>query len=80
LGKYDEGLKAIERALPKCKEGPRRLRLLDTRASLFDKLGNKAARVKTLEEAVAYAKKLPKAQVSEKRIAALEASLAKAKE
>lgn len=80
LGKFDEGLKAIERALPKCKEGPRRLRLLDTKASLFDKLGNKAARVKTLEEAVAYAKKLPKAQVSEKRIASLEASLAKAKE
>lgn len=80
LGKYDDAQKAIERALSKCKEGPRRLRLLDTKASLFDKQGNKAARVKTLEEAVAYAKKLPKAQVSEKRIASLEASLAKAKE
>lgn len=76
LGKFDEGLQAIERALGKCKEGPRKLRLFDTKASLQDKKGDAAGRRKTLEEAVKYAKKLPKSQVSEKRIAALEAQLA----
>lgn len=76
LGKFDEGFKAIERALGKCKEGPRKLRLFDTKASLQDKKGDAAGRKKTLEEAVKYAKKLPKSQVSEKRIAALEAQLA----
>jgi thiol-disulfide isomerase/thioredoxin len=76
LGKFDEGLQASERALSKCKEGPRKLRLYETRASLQDKKGDAAGRKKTLEEAVRYAKKLPKTQVSEKRIAALEAQLA----
>ncbi len=75
LGKFDEGLKAIERALSKCKEGPRKLRLFDTKASLQDKKGDAVGKRKTLEEAVKYAKKLPKSQVSEKRIAALEAQL-----
>ncbi|MDP2270692.1 MAG: thioredoxin family protein [Archangium sp.] len=75
LGKFDEGLKAIERALSKCKEGPRKLRLFDTKASLQDKKGDAAGKRKTIEEAVKYAKKLPKTQVSEKRIAALEAQL-----
>lgn len=77
LGKLDEGLAAIERALSKCKEGPRKLRLYDTKASLQDKKGDAAGRKKTLEEAVKYAKKLPKTQVSEKRIAAIEAQLTK---
>lgn len=77
LGKLDEGLAAIERALSKCKEGPRKLRLYDTKASLQDKKGDAAGKKKTLEEAVKYAKKLPKTQVSEKRIAALEAQLTK---
>lgn len=77
LGQYDDGLKAIDRALSKCKEGPRRLRLFDTRASLLDKKGDAAGRKKTLEEALKYAKKLPKSQVSAKRLEALEAQLAK---
>jgi tetratricopeptide (TPR) repeat protein len=75
LGKLDEGLTAIDRALNKCKEGPRKLRLYDTRASIQDKKGDAAGKKKTIEEAVKYAKKLPKSQVSEKRIAALEAQL-----
>ena len=76
LGKFDEGLQAIERALSRCKEGPRKLRLFETKASLQDKKGDPAGKKKTLEEAVKYAKKLPRSQVSEKRIAALEAQLA----
>jgi hypothetical protein len=61
LGKLDEGLAAIDRALARCK----------------DKKGDAAGKKKTIEEAVKYAKKLPKTQVSEKRIAALEAQLTK---
>jgi thiol-disulfide isomerase/thioredoxin len=75
LGQLDEGLKAIERALGKCKEGPRKIRLFETKASLLEKKGDAAGRKMTLEEAVKYAKKLPKSQVSEKRIAALESAL-----
>lgn len=77
LGRYDEGLSAIDRALLKCKEGPRKLRLYETKASLYEKKGDAAGRKKALAEAVAWAKKLPKAQVSAKRLAALEAQLAK---
>lgn len=77
LGKYDDALAAAERALGKCKEGPRKLRIFDTKASILAKKGDAAAQKKTLEEAVKYAKKLPKAQVSEKRIAALEEQLRK---
>lgn len=76
-GKLDEALAAIERALKSCKEGPRKLRLFDTKASIQDKKGDAAGKKKTIEEAVKYAKKLPKTQVSEKRIAALEAQLTK---
>jgi thiol-disulfide isomerase/thioredoxin len=77
LGQYDDALKSIERALGKCKEGPRKLRLFETRASILEKKGDAAGRKKTLEEALAYAKKLPKGQANPKRIAALEAQLAK---
>ena len=77
MGKLDDSLTAIDRALGKCKEGPRKLRLYDTKASIQDKKGDAAGKKKTIEEAVKYAKKLPKTQVSEKRIAALEAQLTK---
>lgn len=80
LGRYPEGLAAIERALAKCTEGPRKLRLFETRASLQEKRGDLAGRRRTLAEAVAWAKKLPRAQVSAQRLAALEAQLAAAKE
>jgi thiol-disulfide isomerase/thioredoxin len=76
-GKLDDALAAIGRALDKCKEGPRKLRLFETKAALLEKKGDAAARKKTLEEAVKYAKKLPKAQVSARRIEALEAQLTK---
>ena len=77
MGKLDDSLTAIDRALGKCKDGPRKLRLYDTKASNQDKKGDAAGKKKTIEEAVKYAKKLPKTQVSEKRIAALEAQLTK---
>ena len=79
LGEYDTGLADIERALSKCQEGPRKLRLFDIKASLEGKKGDTAARKKTLEAALAWAKKLPRSQVSEKRIAQLQAQVDAAK-
>lgn len=72
LGKLDEALAAADRALAKCKEGPRKLRLYETKASVLEKKGDAAARKKTLEAALAYAKALPKGQRSEARVAQLE--------
>ncbi len=75
LGQLDDALAAAERALLKCKEGPRKLRLFETKASIQEKKGDAKGRIKTLETALRYAKKLPKSQVSPRRIAALEAQL-----
>lgn len=75
LAKYDDASAAIERALKKCKEGPRKLRLFETKASIQKKRGDEAGATKTLQEALAYAKKLPKSQLSEKRLAALQAQV-----
>lgn len=75
LGRLDDALAAADRALSKCKEGPRKLRLYDTKASILEKKGDQAGRKKVLGEALAYAKALPKAQRPEGRIAALEAAL-----
>ncbi|MCC6335859.1 MAG: thioredoxin family protein [Myxococcales bacterium] len=72
LGQYDAALAAADRALKKCAEGPRKLRVYETKATILSKKGDRAAQKQTLTEAVAYAKKLPKAQRSEQRIAALE--------
>ncbi|MFZ5439528.1 MAG: thioredoxin family protein [Myxococcota bacterium] len=77
LGRTDEALAAIDRALGKCKEGPRKLRLFDTKAGLLDKKGDAAGKKKVLGEALKYAKKLPKSQVSKQRLEALEAAAAK---
>ena len=75
LGKFEDASTAVERALKKCKEGPRKLRLFETKASIQKKQGDEAGAAKTLKEALAYAKKLPKSQLSEKRLAALQAQV-----
>lgn len=79
LGRFDEALAAADRALGKCKEGPRKLRLYETKAGILEKKGDVKARRKTLQDAVAYAKKLPKSQVSAKRLESLEKQLEAAK-
>ena len=71
LGKLDDASAAIERALKKCKEGPRKLRLFETKASIQKKQGDSVAASKTLIEALGYAKKLPRSQISAQRLAAL---------
>ncbi len=75
LGQIDEGLRAIDRALIKCTEGPRRIRLYETKMMLLGKKGDAAGRKKVLEEAVRYARKLPRGQFDAKRVEALEAQL-----
>jgi len=72
LGRLDEALAAADRALGKCRAGPRKLRLYDTKVSILEKQGQAGARVKVLGEMVAYARRLPKAQLSPERLERLE--------
>jgi tetratricopeptide (TPR) repeat protein len=74
MGKYDEALAAIDRALAKS-YGPRRIGQLRTRADILIARGDKEGARKTLQEAIAYAKALPSGQRSERTIAALEKKL-----
>lgn len=77
-GKLDDALAAAERALKKV-YGPRKLRVLETKASILAKKNDGAGQKQVLTEAVAYAKALPAGQRNEKTIARLEGTLAKVK-
>ena len=74
MKKYDEALAASDRALLRA-YGPRKLVILNARADIYDKKGDAAAAKKTREDALAWAKSLPKEQVSERQIAALKKQL-----
>ena len=74
LGRYDEALAASDRALAKV-YGPRKLNVLDVRATIFEKSGDKAKAKATLEEAVAYADTLPGAQRPKGMIARIQKRL-----
>jgi tetratricopeptide (TPR) repeat protein len=78
LGRLDDALAANDRALAKV-QGARRLRVLSDRSAILDARGQKDAAVKTVEEAIAYAKSLPEAQVSKRQLEALEKKLAELK-
>jgi tetratricopeptide (TPR) repeat protein len=78
LGRLDEALAANDRALAKV-QGARRLRVLSDRSTIQAARGEKDAAVKTVEEAIAYAKSLPEAQVSSRQFEALEKKLAELK-
>jgi tetratricopeptide (TPR) repeat protein len=75
MGRYDDALAASDRALAKA-YGPRKLTIFDARASIYDKQGNHAAVKSTLEQALAYAKRLPKPQRSARWIARIKKRLA----
>lgn len=75
MRRLDDALAASNRALPKV-SGPRRLRVLQTRAEIFAGKGDPAAARKTLEDALAYAESLPPGQRSERAIKALQKKLA----
>jgi tetratricopeptide (TPR) repeat protein len=74
LGRYDDALAASDRALSKV-YGPRKLTLLDARATIFEKKGDPANARATLEEAMAYASTLAKSQRPKGLIARIEKRL-----
>lgn len=78
LGRLDDALAANDRALTKV-QGSRRLRVLSDRSAIQVARGEKDAAVKTLEEAIAYAKTLSEAQVSKRQLESLEKKLAEVK-
>ncbi|HYO60061.1 thioredoxin family protein [Archangium sp.] len=78
LGRLDDALAASSRALAKV-QGSRRLRVLSERADVHLARGERDAAVRTLEEALAYAKTLSGAQVSPRMVATLEKKLADTK-
>jgi hypothetical protein len=75
LKQYDAALVASERALARS-YGPRKLQLLGTRAEIFAGKGDKESARRTLNEALAYAKQLPKAQQNPRAIPEIEKKLA----
>jgi tetratricopeptide (TPR) repeat protein len=78
LGRLDDALAASDRALTKV-QGGRRLRVLSERADIHLARGEKDAAVRTLEDALAYAKTLSGKQASPRQVAALEKKLADVK-
>jgi tetratricopeptide (TPR) repeat protein len=75
LGRYDDALAAVGRALDRA-YGPRKIGILQTKASIYVAKGDKEQAKKTIEEAITYAESLPKEQVSERTIASLKKRLA----
>ncbi|AKQ70752.1 Thioredoxin domain-containing protein EC-YbbN [Myxococcus hansupus] len=73
-GRLDDALAASERALARV-QGARRLSVLSGRADIFVARKDTASAVKTLEEAITFAKTLPASQVSPRMVAGLEKKL-----
>ncbi len=73
-GRLDDALAASERALARV-QGARRLSVLSGRADIFVARKDTAGAVKTLEEAITFAKTLPASQVSPRMVAGLEKKL-----
>ncbi|HEU4385709.1 MAG TPA: tetratricopeptide repeat protein [Anaeromyxobacteraceae bacterium] len=76
LGRYDQALAASDRALSRV-YGPRRLRVLDQKASILEAKGDRAGARAALEEAVAFGAALPPAQRNEGATSRLQARLQK---
>jgi tetratricopeptide (TPR) repeat protein len=74
VGRYDEALAASDRALAMV-YGPRKLTLLNARATIYEKKGDTGAMKATLEEAIAYAATLPASQQPKGTIARLQKRL-----
>jgi thioredoxin-like negative regulator of GroEL len=74
-GRLDDALAASDRALARV-QGSRRLTVLSGRADLHLARKDSAAAVKTLEEALTFAKTLPASQVSPRVVTGLEKKLA----
>ena len=76
LGKLDEALSASDRALALA-YGPRKIRVLTQRASILEAKGDAAGARKAIEDAIAHAGTLPKAQQNPRTVQRLEARLKK---
>ena len=76
LKRNDEALSANGRALALA-YGPRKIRVLTQRATILEAKGDGAGARKALEEAIAYAGTLPKAQQNPRTVQRLEARLKK---
>ena len=76
LNRPADALAAIERAQKKV-YGPRGVRVLEIKASIYERLGDRAATRRSFEEALRVAESLPKAQQSDKTIARLKNAIAK---
>lgn len=63
LGRYDEALAAADRALTKNREGPRRVCLFRTKATVLQKKGDVAGQIKAANDGLAYAKSLKPSKV-----------------
>jgi tetratricopeptide (TPR) repeat protein len=74
MRRYDDAIAASDRALSKV-YGPRKLTLLDARATILEKKGDPAGARATLEEAIAYASTLAKSQRPKGLIARIEKRL-----
>jgi tetratricopeptide (TPR) repeat protein len=74
MRKLDEALAASDRALPKV-VGPRRIRVLQTRAEILAAKGDAAASREALRQALAHAESLPPGQRREGTIEALRKKL-----
>jgi tetratricopeptide (TPR) repeat protein len=70
LGRYDDGIAASERALKKV-YGPRRLRVEETRATLYRRKGDTAMAMKVLDEAIRFGESLPPSPRSQAAVARL---------
>ena len=74
MNRFDDALQASDRALARV-YGPRKITVLRVRFDIYTAKGDKEMAKKTLEEAVQYAKSLPKEQVSKAMIDSLEKKL-----
>jgi|SRR5437870_169285 len=75
MKRWDDALAASDRALPKA-YGPRKLRLLRTRADIYAAAGDTTAARRTVEEAIAAAESFPPGQRSDATIEGLKKKLA----
>lgn len=78
LGRLDEALAAADRALGLV-YGPRKLRVFNERVEILADKGDKDGARRTIEDALAYARSLPPAQVPQRTVAGLEKRLAELK-
>ena len=74
MNRFDDALAASDRAMARV-YGPRKITVFRTRYDIYMAKGDKEMAKKTLEEAIHYAKSLPKEQVSKAMIDSLEKRL-----